>query len=171
MSKSAENTIVGISIGDINGIGCEVILKAFDDPRMLEFCTPVIFANVKTISHTKKLIDSQVNLQRVDSAANVILGKVNVINVWQDNADVVFGVKDKVAGEYAIKSLAAATQALKNNQIDVLVTAPINKKNIQSDQFNFPGHTDYLAKELGGDSLMFMIHDSLKIGLWGVLKE
>ncbi len=165
MSKSAENTIVGISIGDINGIGCEVILKAFDDPRMLEFCTPVIFANVKTISHTKKLIDSQVNLQRVDSAANVILGKVNVINVWQDNADVVFGVKDKVAGEYAIKSLAAATQALKNNQIDVLVTAPINKKNIQSDQFNFPGHTDYLAKELGGDSLMFMIHDSLKIGL------
>lgn len=165
MSKPIENTIVGISLGDVNGIGCEVILKTFEDTRMLETCTPVIFANVKTISNTKKIINSQVNFQRIDKLENIIPGKINVINVWSDAEEVIFGVKSEVAGTYAVKSLQAATTALKNNQIDVLVTAPINKKNIQSSEFNFPGHTDYLAQELKGDALMFMIHDQLRVGL------
>jgi 4-hydroxythreonine-4-phosphate dehydrogenase len=166
MSKQEENTIVGISIGDINGVGCEVVLKTFEDNRMLEMCTPVIFANVKTISATRKAINSQVNFQRIDNLKSIIPGKLNVINVWTDQEDVVIGTTDEKAGIYAVKSLEAATKALKENQIDVLVTAPINKKNIQSEQFNFPGHTDYLAKELGGNALMFMIHDELKIGLF-----
>lgn len=165
MSKPIENTIVGISIGDVNGIGCEVILKTFEDARMLETCTPVIFANVKTISNVRKLINSQVNFQRIDKLENIIPGKINVINVWTDADEVVLGVKSEIAGAYAVKSLQAATAALKNNQVDVLVTAPINKKNIQSGEFNFPGHTDYLAQELQGDALMFMIHDQIRVGL------
>jgi 4-hydroxythreonine-4-phosphate dehydrogenase len=165
MTKSTENTIVGISIGDINGVGCEVILKSLVDNLILELCTPVIFANAKTISSVRKSVDEVVNFQRIDSLDKLIHGKINVLNVWKDQDNVTLGMDSKLAGEFAIKSLTAATQALKNGQIDVLVTAPINKKNIQSETFNFPGHTDYLAKELEGNSLMFMIHDDLRVGL------
>ncbi len=165
MTKSAENTIVGISIGDVNGIGCEVILKTLEDNRMLELCTPVIFANAKTISNARKIINSNLNFQAIDKVENLIHGKINVVNTWSDQENINIGVDDKTAGKYALLSLQAATKALKNNQVDVLVTAPINKKNIQSDTFNFPGHTDYLAQELQGQSLMFMIHDSLRVGL------
>lgn len=165
MNNSTENTIVGISIGDVNGIGCEIILKAFDDVRMLEFCTPVIFANVKTISQAKKTLNSPINIQRIDDVSAVVLGKINVVNVWSDNANIIQGIEDTLAGEYAIKSLVAATEALQRKQIDILVTAPISKKNIQSKEFNFPGHTDYLAQKLQSDALMFMIHDGLRVGL------
>lgn len=165
MTKATENTIVGISIGDINGIGTEVVLKALSDNRILELCTPVIFANTKTISTTRKAIKSTINFQRIDSIDKIIPGKTNVLNIWTDQENIVHGIDEKKAGEYAFKSLHAATQALKKDQIDVLVTAPINKKNIQSDTFKFPGHTDYLAQELEGKSLMFMIHDELKVGL------
>ena len=165
MTKSAENTIVGISIGDINGVGCEVILKSLEDNRILELCTPVIFANAKTITNSQKFISQKINFQRIDSIDKIIPGKINVVNVWTDQDNIVLGADSKIAGEYALKSLYAATQALKTDKIDVLVTAPINKKNIQSDTFKFPGHTDYLAQELEGKSLMFMIHDDLRVGL------
>jgi 4-phospho-D-threonate 3-dehydrogenase / 4-phospho-D-erythronate 3-dehydrogenase len=165
MVKSSENIVVGISIGDINGIGCEVILKALEDSRMLEFCTPVLFGNVKTISHTKKIIDSPLNFQRINTVKDLIHGKINVINVWNDQNNSVPGIADEEAGKLALLSLEAATNALKESSIDVLVTAPINKKNIQSEKFQFPGHTDYLEKELGGNALMFMIHDEIKVGL------
>jgi 4-hydroxythreonine-4-phosphate dehydrogenase len=92
-------------------------------------------------------------------------GKVNVLNVWKENPNIEFGKEDNEIGLFAVKSLEAATEALKNDAIDVLVTAPINKLTIQSDDFKFPGHTNYLAKELGGTSLMFMITDELKVGL------
>ncbi|WP_041632748.1 4-hydroxythreonine-4-phosphate dehydrogenase PdxA [Maribacter sp. HTCC2170] len=156
---------VGISIGDLNGIGCEIALKTFEDSRMLDFCTPVIFASNKTISQQKNELGFAINFNGVHDAAKALDGKVNVVNVWKENPKIEFGQETKTGGEYAIKSLRAAVKALKENKIDVLVTAPINKKNIQSDEFNFPGHTDYLAQEFEGESLMFMVTNDLKVGL------
>lgn len=156
---------VGISIGDLNGIGSEIILKTFEDSRMLEFCTPIIFASIKTMSFFKKHFESGINFHGINNLSQVVENRVNVLNVWKENVDITFGEEDLKAGEYAFKSLEKATEALKNDDIDVLVTAPINKLTIQSDKFNFPGHTDYLAKELGGNSLMFMVSENLKVGL------
>ena len=165
MIKKAENIIVGISIGDLNGIGSEVVLKTFEDSRMLEFCTPVIFANVKIISFVKKTFESTSAIHGIDTLEQIIVGKINVLNVWRENVDLNFGVNDDAIGKYAIKSFVTATKALKEGKIDVLVTAPINKYNIQSDEFKFPGHTDYLNQELEGNALMFMVQDTLRVGL------
>ena len=163
--KSAEKIKVGISIGDLNGIGSEIVLKTFEDARMLDFCTPVIFASAKTITLVKKKLNIDLSFQGVEEASQAIVGKINVVNVWKENVSINFGKEDKEIGGYAFQSLQAATKALKEGDIDLLVTAPINKHTIQSEEFNFPGHTDYLAKELEGESLMFMITDTLKVGL------
>ena len=165
MMKKAENIIVGISIGDLNGIGSEVILKTFEDPRMLELCTPVIFANVKIMSFIKKNLESTVSLHGIDKLDQMLPGKINVFNLWKEGVDLNFGVNDDKVGEYAIKSFVAATKALKEGIVDVLVTAPINKYNIQSESFKFPGHTDYLDQELEGNALMLMVQDNLRVGL------
>lgn len=163
--KKAENIIVGISIGDLNGIGSEVVLKTFEDSRMLELCTPVIFANVKVLSFIKKTLELTAPLHGIDKIEQLVIGKINVLNVWREGVDLNFGTNDDNIGKYAIKSFTAATKALKENQIDVLVTAPINKYNIQSEEFKFPGHTDYLNKELEGNALMLMVQDNLRVGL------
>ncbi|NUY81418.1 4-hydroxythreonine-4-phosphate dehydrogenase PdxA [Flavobacterium sp. MAH-1] len=165
MTKKAENILVGISIGDLNGIGSEVVLKTFEDSRMLELCTPVIFANVKILSFVKKTFDSQSTLHGIDSIDQLITGKINVLNVWKEPVDLNFGANDAKVGEYAVKSFKAAVEALKDGKIDVLVTAPINKYNSQSEEFKFPGHTDYLAQELEGDALMLMVQEGLRVGL------
>jgi 4-hydroxythreonine-4-phosphate dehydrogenase len=163
--KKAENIIVGISIGDLNGIGSEVVLKTFEDPRMLELCTPVIFANVKILSFIRKNFESSVALHGIDKLDQIVIGKINVFNLWREGIDLNPGTNDEKLGQYAIKSFVAATKALKEDIIDVLVTAPINKYNIQSDTFKFPGHTDYLDQELEGDALMLMVNDNLRVGL------
>jgi 4-hydroxythreonine-4-phosphate dehydrogenase len=163
--KKAENIIVGISIGDLNGIGSEVILKTFEDSRMLELCTPVIFANVKILSFIKKNLNSEVALHGIDKLDQLLKGKINVLNVWKEGVDINFGQNDENVGKYAVKSFVAATKALKEGLVDVLVTAPINKYNIQSEDFKFPGHTDYLDKELEGNALMLMVQDNLRVGL------
>jgi 4-hydroxythreonine-4-phosphate dehydrogenase len=165
MTKKAENIIVGISIGDLNGIGAEVVLKTFEDTRMLELCTPVIFANVKILSFLKKNAEVTTNLQGIDHLNQIVVGKVNVFNLWKEGVNLEFGKNDDIVGKYAIKSFVAATKALKEGIVDVLLTAPINKYNIQSEDFAFPGHTDYLDKELEGNALMLMVHDKLRIGL------
>lgn len=163
--KKEEKIIVGISVGDLNGIGPEIIIKACEDPRSLELNTPVIFASGKTMQFFKNHFNSKINFFNIDSPKKLVHGKVNVVNVWNEPVKLDFGKEDPKIGEYAIKSLEAATNALKNNIIDVLVTAPINKHNIQSEKFNFPGHTDYLAKALNGKSLMFMVSEELRVGL------
>lgn len=156
---------LGISIGDFNGIGCEVALKTFQDPRMLDFCTPIIFASNKMISQQKSDLGLNISFNGLRDASQAIDGKINIVNVWKETPNVDYGKATEEGGKYAIKSLRAAVTALKNNKIDVLVTAPINKNNIQSEDFNFPGHTDFLAQELNGESLMFMVTDTLRIGL------
>ncbi len=164
--EKEEKIKLGISIGDINGIGGEVILKTFEDPRMLDFCTPVIFASIKVMLFLKKHCQTDVNFHGIDTAAQLVDGKINVVNVWKEGVTINFGEEDEKIGTYSIRSFKAATTALKNDEIDVLVTAPIHKSNIQSDEFAFPGHTDYLGQELEGNSLMFMITDTLKVGLF-----
>ncbi|WP_298478430.1 4-hydroxythreonine-4-phosphate dehydrogenase PdxA [uncultured Maribacter sp.] len=156
---------VGISIGDLNGIGCEVVLKTFEDSRMMDFCTPVVFASNKTISQQKNHLKISINYNGVHDVSKALDGKFNVVNVWKETPKLQYGEATEEGGKYAIKSLQKAVEALKKGQIDVLVTAPINKNNIQTEEFNFPGHTDFLAKELNGQSLMFMVTDDLKVGL------
>jgi len=160
-----DKIVVGISIGDINGIGSEIILKAFEDSRMLEFCTPVIFASVKLMSFYKKHFEIDINFHGIDKIEDLIPKKINVLNVWKEHVDIAFGEETPTGGEYAIKSLKAAVEALRDQKIDALVTAPINKSNIQSESFTFPGHTDYLAQELQGESLMLLVSEDLRIGL------
>ncbi|NRD18669.1 4-hydroxythreonine-4-phosphate dehydrogenase PdxA [Winogradskyella eckloniae] len=163
--KQIESVKVGISIGDLNGIGPEIILKTYEDPRTLELTTPVIFASGKVMQFFKNHFKSKINFFTIDAPEKAVIGKFNVVNVWDEPVKIEFGKESTVIGEYAIKSLEAATNALKENVIDVLVTAPINKHNIQSESFNFPGHTDYLAKALNGKSLMFMVSNTLRVGL------
>jgi 4-hydroxythreonine-4-phosphate dehydrogenase len=160
-----ENIIVGISVGDLNGIGGEIILKTFEDSRVLDFCTPVIFASAKVMAFFKSHFKSKINFHNINNMGQLAYGKVNVFNCWKNAPKIEFGKEDTKIGALAIKSLGLAVDALKNNDIDVLVTAPINKHNIQSEDFKFPGHTDYLAQELEGESLMFMITDTLRVGL------
>ncbi|MFH4969348.1 4-hydroxythreonine-4-phosphate dehydrogenase PdxA [Gaetbulibacter sp. M240] len=164
MSKT-ENIIVGISVGDLNGIGGEIILKTFEDARVFDFCTPVVFASIKVMNFLQSHFNSEITLNSINNVNQIKDNQLNVFNVWNEPVTINFGQEDLNIGAYAIKSLEAATQALKNEDIDVLLTAPISKKTIQSDTFKFPGHTDYLAQELGGNSLMFMITDTLRVGL------
>lgn len=163
--KNEDKIIVGISVGDLNGIGPELIIKSYEDPRSLELHTPVVFASGKVMQFFKNHFKSKINFFNIDSVDKLVHGKLNVVNVWKEPVSIDFGKEDLSIGSYAIRSLEAATIALKEEKIDVLVTAPINKHNIQSDQFNFPGHTDYLAKVLEGKSLMFMVSDTLRVGL------
>lgn len=163
--KENQKIKLGISIGDINGIGCEVALKTFEDPRMLEFCTPVIFASNKIISQQIKDLGIDLKFNGVRDAGQALEGKVNIVNVWKETPKIEYGHATKEGGDFAIRSLRAAVSALKEDKIDVLVTAPINKNNIQSENFKFPGHTDFLAQELEGESLMFMVTNSLRVGL------
>jgi 4-hydroxythreonine-4-phosphate dehydrogenase len=165
MTKRPENIIIGISIGDLNGVGSEVILKSFEDTRMLELCTPVIFANVKILSFLKKSLNLNVNLHGIDKIEQALTGKINVLNIWREGVNIEYGKVDETVGKYAVKSFVEATKALKEGAIDALVTAPINKSNVQSEEFSFPGHTDYLNQELEGDALMFMVQDNLRVGL------
>lgn len=156
---------IGISIGDLNGIGGELIVKTFSDNRLLEFCTPIVFASTKTMSFLKKHFQSSISFHGIHDASHAVDGKLNVVNVWKQDVDIEFGKETLEAGQYALESLKAAVASIKENEVDVLVTAPINKHNIQSEDFKFPGHTDFLNQELEGDSLMFMVSDTLRMGL------
>ncbi|QVY65233.1 4-hydroxythreonine-4-phosphate dehydrogenase PdxA [Polaribacter sp. Q13] len=164
MDKS-DKIIVGISIGDLNGIGLEVILKTFQDKRMLDFCTPVIFGSTKVVSYHKKALKSETPVHGITSLNQINHNKINILNIWKEDVSIELGKETKESGEYAAKSLEAATTYLKEKKIDVLVTAPINKETIQSDTFNFPGHTEYLEDKLEGKSLMILMTDALRIGL------
>ncbi|WP_438977262.1 4-hydroxythreonine-4-phosphate dehydrogenase PdxA [Polaribacter sp.] len=160
-----DKIVVGISIGDLNGIGIEVILKAFQDKRMLEFCTPVLFGATKVVSYHKKALNLEVPVHGITNIDQINPNKINVINIWKEEVKIDLGKATKESGTYAAKSLEAATNHLKENKVDVLITAPINKENIQSDSFNYPGHTEYLEANLEGKSLMILLTNELRIGL------
>ena len=164
MDKS-DKIIVGISIGDLNGIGVEVILKTFQDKRMLDFCTPLIFGSTKAISYHKTALNLEMPIHGITSINQMHHTKINVLNIWKEEVSIALGKPSKEAGDYAAKSLEAGVEFLKNKKIDVLLTAPINKETIQSDDFNFPGHTEYLLEKTNQkENIMIMVSNKIKIG-------
>ena len=165
MEERGRKIKVGISIGDPNGVGIEIILKIFQDKRMFDFFTPIVFASTKLISFQRKHFNLQTALSPYVLSKKPSNNQINVVEVFKQPFQTAFGEATKEGGAVAIASLKAATKALKEGAVDVLVTAPINKHNIQSEDFSFPGHTDYLAKALDGESLMFMVSDTLRVGL------
>ena len=166
MSEKDRKIRVAISIGDYNGIGIEVILKTLQEKEITEFFTPVIFGSTKLLSYQKdRLKFDRINFQGIHDASQIVDGKINVVNLWKDQIDVHFGKVTKEAGEHAYQSLKAAAQSVSDGFTDVLVTAPINKDNIQSQEFHFPGHTEYLGEVWGGKPLMFLVSEKLRVGL------
>ncbi len=163
-----QKPVIGISIGDFNGIGPEVILKAVGGNRLNKICTPVIYGSGKVINRYRQLLDLKdwqfFTIQKIEQINHK---QVNVINCMNDqNLEVQPGTITPDGGKLALESLKRAVEDLKAGKIDALVTAPINKHNIQSDEFKFPGHTEYLAEAFGTkDVLMFMVSDDLKIGV------
>lgn len=166
--NTKENLIrVGISIGDINGIGPEVVIKALSDNRLLLDCTPVIYASNKVLAYHKKLIDNnEFAYQSCKSAIDAREKKVNVVNLWDEEIEFSLGKATELGGKYAFKSLEAATQDLASGKIDVLVTAPISKEAMAKSGFQFPGHTEYLASLAGeSEALMLMVSNELRVAL------
>lgn len=166
MSNPDRKPIVAISVGDFNGIGYEIIVKTLADKDILDFFTPVIFGSTKHLNYYKNLIgDPSIQFFGINDASAAVEKKINVINLWKEPAQMEFGVSSETAGNYAYESLKSAADAVKNRDCDILVTAPINKQNIQSDKFHFPGHTEFLGKAWGGDPLMFLVSEKLKVSL------
>lgn len=166
----ANNKIkVGITQGDTNGIGYEVILKSMEDPRMTELCTPIIYGSAKAAAFYRKGIELQpFNIAQINDPAQAREDEVNIINVVGEDLPIEPGTLSKTAGEAAFKALERAVADLREGLIDVLVTAPINKDAIQSPTFTFPGHTEYLEASLGDDndkSLMMLCTEGLRVAL------
>jgi 4-phospho-D-threonate 3-dehydrogenase / 4-phospho-D-erythronate 3-dehydrogenase len=164
---SGNKPVIGLSIGDLNGIGAELIIKTLGDHRLLELCTPVVFASNKVINFYRKSVpDTQFNYQSLKELGKVNHKQINIYNCWEEEVAITPGQLTETGGKYAIRSLQAAVAALKENKIDALVTAPLHKKNIQSADFNYTGHTPYLKNSFGArDVLMFMVAGDFRVGL------
>ena len=158
---------VGITHGDINGIGYEVILKAFSDPTMLELCTPVVYGSPKVATYHRKTMDIQTNFSIVNSVEDVQDDRLNILACTEDELKVELTKPTQEAGKAALVALERALQDYREGMIDVLVTAPINKHTIQSDSFQFPGHTEYIEERAGNGkkALMILLKDDFRVAL------
>ena len=158
---------VGITHGDINGIGYEVILKAFADPTMLELCTPIVYGSPKVATYHRKSMDIQANFSIINGADEALDGKLSILNCVDDELKVELTAATPDAGKAALDALERALQDYREGLIDVLVTAPINKHTIQSDAFHFPGHTEYIEERVGDrkKALMILLKDDFRVAL------
>lgn len=167
----SEKIKIGISIGDINGIGLEVIIKTLADAAIYNYCTPIVYGHTKLASFYRRTIGlDELSFYVVNKPSEVSGNKdhkkPNMVNCWEEDVKIEPGIVTADAGKYAFMSLERATNDLISGEIDALVTAPINKDNIQSENFNFPGHTEYLQERGGAaESLMFLVSDTLKVGV------
>ena len=162
--KQKMKTKLGITIGDSNGIGIEIILKTFKDNRMLDFCTPIIFGSNEILSQHKKILQiHNVNFNVVRDLKNLKHNKINLLEVLKNKGNVKIGEKNIDGGDNAINSIDCAIDAYKKNKIDALVTAPINKSSIQKNKSDFIGHTEYLQNNFNGNSQMIMVSEVMKI--------
>ena len=162
-----DRPVIGITIGDLNGVGPEIILKTFSDTRMLELCTPVIFASAKLINfYRKSIADNPFSFTAIKDFTNLNLKQVNLFNCWEEEVPVQPGALTETGGKYAVRSLQVATQCLKDGQLDAIVTAPIHKSNTNLPDFQFTGHTPFLKDKFGAkDVLMLLYSEELRMGL------
>ena len=165
--ETEERIRVGITQGDINGIGYEVIIKTLANPHILELCTPIVYGSSKVASYHRKTLDvPEFNLNLVKNAESAIHKRANIVNIYDKEVKIDLGISTETAGQLSLLALKSAVDDLKHNHIDVLVTAPINKKNVQTKEFNFPGHTEYLAEMFNSPNhLMLMISDKIRVGV------
>lgn len=167
MNQKKNKPVIGISIGDINGIGAEVTMKALQDNRIQKLITPVIYAHGKAITFYRKQLEMEdFNFMQIKSIDEIHHKKINLINVVDESPEVLPGVETQEAGKLALAALNHAIQDLKNNKIEALVTAPLNKNNINSEELKFVGHTEYLTAAFGAaDSLMFLVAEDIRVGV------
>jgi 4-hydroxythreonine-4-phosphate dehydrogenase len=158
---------IGITLGDFNGIGPEVVLKTLSDKRINRICTPVIYGSSKVIAKYKRHLNIDFTYHQLGHNQNKLdLNSVNLISCWNENPPIEFGKGNKKTGECAFAMLKESSKDLHSNFIDAIVTAPISKYNIQEAGFDFPGHTEYYTEQFSDkDSLMFLVSDALKIGV------
>ena len=158
---------IGITIGDINGIGLEVILKTLANQKILKICIPVIYGSSKVVSYHRNIVGIEdLPISTINSAQRLKYERINIVNCWQEDVNITLGQMSEGSGKYAKISLEQATNDLKQGYIDAIVTAPFNKKAMNLANFDFPGHTEYLTQSFGKkDSLMLMVHENLRVGL------
>ncbi|HBL76576.1 MAG: 4-hydroxythreonine-4-phosphate dehydrogenase PdxA [Bacteroidetes bacterium GWF2_42_66] len=158
---------IGITQGDINGIGYEVIIKTLMEPRILEMCTPIVYGSPKVAAYHRKALELEsFTFNGIRTAKEADPKKANIINCTDDNIRVELGRSSEMAGEASYMALEKAVEDLRLGEIDALITAPINKDNIQSDKFHFPGHTEFLAEQFNvKDYVMLMVSEVMKIGV------
>ena len=158
---------IGITQGDVNGIGYETILKAFEDPTMLELCTPIVYGSPKVMTYHRKALELEISFSIIGTAAEAMPGRINVVNCNDDEVKVELGKPSRESGKAAFDALERAMQEYKDGLFDVLVTAPIHKEMIQSDTFTFPGHTEYIEQSVGegAKALMILANDRLRVAL------
>lgn len=166
-SNPASKPIIGITIGDINGIGPEVIIKALMDNRIYKYLTPVVYGSAKTIGYYKRVLElGDYSYNQVTDTTDLNPKKTNIINCWEETVEIKVGKPTKEGGKYAFLALEKATEDLKNGNIDALVTGPINKNIMQDQGFAFPGHTEYLTEKFDAtESLMLLTSDRLRVGV------
>lgn len=165
--SKANKPVIGITMGDINGVGPEVVIKALSDSRILNHITPVIFGSTKVLSFYRKMLKMEdFHYSQLKSIADLNYRKINVVNCWPEMVEIKVGQVTPEAGNCAFQALREATNYLKEDKIEAIVTAPINKKNIQREDFKFVGHTDFITAELGVEnSLMLLANEKLRIGV------
>ena len=162
-----EKIRLGISMGDFNGVGIEVIIKTLSNKKILEYCTPIVYGSSKIFSYHKNIVKADdMQVQNINNAERPYTGRVNVVNCWQENVAVTLGKATEEGGKFAYIALDRASEDLEKGLIDVLVTAPINKEAMKMANFPYPGHTEYLTKRFGGsESIMLMVNGDLRVGL------
>lgn len=167
MHTNSDKPVIGITTGDLNGIGTEVIIKTLADNRILDLCTPVIFSSNKVINFYRKLIaEIQINFNSTKDLTKLNPKQVNIFNCWDDEVPLQPGVLTDAGGKYAIRSLMVATQCLKDGQLDAIVTAPIHKSNTNLPDFPFTGHTPFFKEKFGAkDVLMILYSNTLRVAL------
>lgn len=167
MSQENKKPVIGFSCGDLNGIGLEIIIKSLSNNEIFEIFTPIVFANSKSLNFYRRILpETNLSYNNIKDFSKISSKQINVFTCWEEEVQITPGVLNEIGGKYALLSLQAATQALKDKQIDALVTAPIHKKNIQSSDFNYSGHTPYLQDVFkANDVLMFMLANNLKVGV------
>ncbi|SEG19411.1 4-hydroxythreonine-4-phosphate dehydrogenase PdxA [Algoriphagus boritolerans] len=167
MNVRKQKPIIGISIGDINGIGVEVTLKALSDNRVYQSFTPVIYGHGKVITFYRKLMSLEdFNFTQIRTLDEIQHRKVNVINVMEESPEVIPGIETIEASKMALEALKAAVADLRDGKIQALVTAPLNKSNINSEDFHFIGHTEFITESVGAkDSLMMMVDDQFRVAM------